>query len=110
MVRRGAIYTIPSSAAIQSQHGRRARRRSNTPLAIATLHEMAADVNRSGEAEQAAKLVASGNLMGLLQHDPGRLVQMAPRRQRRGLGDAEINALIDERGQARASKKLRPIR
>ena len=78
----------------------------NTPLAIATLHEMASDLNRSSDPEQAANLVASGKLMGLLQQDPEAWFKMHHGDTTNGLGDPEINDLIAERGQARATKNF----
>ena len=78
----------------------------NTPLAIATLHEMAADLNRSSDPEQAANLVASGKLIGLLQQDPEAWFKMHHGGTTNSLGDAEINDLIAERGLARATKNF----
>ncbi|MDG2032523.1 MAG: cysteine--tRNA ligase [Rhodospirillales bacterium] len=78
----------------------------NTPLAIATLHEMAAELNRSSDPEQAANLVETGRLMGLLQLDPEAWFKGRPGDAVSGLDDAEIEGLIAERGQARATKNF----
>jgi cysteinyl-tRNA synthetase len=46
----------------------------NTPLAIAALHELLAELNKAGSAEEKhrikSELLASGAVMGLLQQDP----------------------------------------
>ena len=76
----------------------------NTPLAIATLHAMAAELNKSSDPEQAANLVKTGRLMGLLQLDPEAWFKGRPGDAVSGLDDAEIDGLIAERGQARATK------
>jgi len=76
----------------------------NSPLAISALHELAGDVNRSGDAEQAANLVATGQVMGLLQLDPEDWFKWQPEGSGNTLSDADIDALIDERTQARANK------
>ena len=104
----GAVRSTPYSSTghIQSNMADALADDLNTPLAIATLHEMAADVNRSSDPEQAANLVASGNLMGLLQHDPESWFKIRHGDSINGLGDAEINDLIAERDQARASKNF----
>ena len=104
----GAVRSIPYSSTghIQSNMADALSDDLNTPLAIATLHEMAADLNRSSDPEQAANLVASGRLMGLLQQDPEAWFKMHHGGTTNSLGDAEINDLIAERGQARAIKNF----
>jgi cysteinyl-tRNA synthetase len=72
----------------------------NTPLALAALHELLAELNKSAAAERArarATLVASGALMGLLQQDPEAWLK----------GDAEgaeIDALVAQRTAARQAR------
>ena len=104
----GAVRSISYSSTghIQSNMADALADDLNTPLAIATLHEMAADLNRSSDPEQAANLVASGKLMGLLQQDPEAWFKMHRGDTTNGLDDAEINDLIAERGQARATKNF----
>ncbi|MBN08358.1 MAG: cysteine--tRNA ligase [Rhodospirillaceae bacterium] len=104
----GAVRSTPYSSTghIQSNMADALADDLNTPLAIATLHEMAANVNRSSDPEQAANLVASANLMGLLQHDPEAWFKIRHGDSINRLGDAEINDLIAERDQARASKNF----
>ena len=75
----------------------------NTPKALAVMHSLARDLNRSGD--QAAKAQAygalrgSGALLGLLQSDPKAWFRGAGRAG--GLSDGEIDALIDSRTAAR---------
>ncbi len=72
----------------------------NTPLALAALHELLAELNKSADAERArlkGALVASGALMGLLQQEPEAWLK----------GDAEgaeIDALVAKRTAARAAR------
>ncbi len=78
----------------------------NTPLAIATLHEMAANLNKSPNPKKAANLIATGRLMGLLQLDPESWFKGDPGADDGGLSDIEINALILERNKARNAKNF----
>ena len=78
----------------------------NTPLAIATLHEMAANLNKSPNPKKAANFRASGRLMGLLQLDPESWFKGDPGADDGGLSDIEINALILERNKARNAKNF----
>jgi len=75
----------------------------NTPQAIAVLHELANDVNRSEDGSVSANLLAAANLLGLLQLDPENWFKWQPEGAA-GLSDADIDALIEERTAARANK------
>ncbi len=72
----------------------------NTPLALAALHELLAELNKSANADRArikGALVASGALLGLLQQEPEAWLK----------GDAEgaeIDALVARRTAARAAR------
>ena len=75
----------------------------NTPLALAALHDVLAEINKAeGDAKHAlrSELLASGAAMGLLQQEPEAWLKGAP-------GDddgGEIDALIDRRNAARKSR------
>jgi cysteinyl-tRNA synthetase len=79
----------------------------NTPLAQAVLHELATTLNKAEtmqeKAEAKGALLASGHLMGLLEQDPETWLRWRPKADQ-GLSDAEVDALIAARRQARASK------
>ncbi len=80
----------------------------NTPEAIALLFELARDLNRAKEqrAPEAADLAATlrglAGILGLLQVDPE--VYLRGGGAPEGLSDAEIEALLAARGEARARK------
>jgi len=80
----------------------------NTPEAIALLFELARDLNRAKEqdAPEAADLAATlrglGGILGLLQADPE--VHLRGGGAPEGLSDAEIEALLAARAEARARK------
>ena len=74
----------------------------NTPVALAALFDLATDVNRSGDAHQAAQLKALGGVLGLLGRDPQVFLQ----------GDALGGALAGDAverliGERAAAKKAR---
>lgn len=79
----------------------------NTPEAFAVLFELARDINRAREdsEESAATLAAVlrelGGVLGVLQQDPEILLRGDAEA---GLSDADIDALIERRNQARADK------
>jgi cysteinyl-tRNA synthetase len=76
----------------------------NTAEAIAALHSLAKALNKAEpEARAAAKgaLLAGGQILGLLQHDPEAWFQ-SPSAD--GLTTSEIEGLITERHQAKANK------
>jgi cysteinyl-tRNA synthetase len=72
-----------------------------TPEAIATLFELATDVNKSRSAEMAGLLKALGGCLGLLQADPKAYLQAGA-----NLDVSAIEALIMQRSAAKASKKF----
>ena len=78
----------------------------NTPLAISALHELAGALNKATQpAEQArlkAKLLASGQLLGLLAQDPEAWFKGAAPAD--GLDDAAVAALIEARAAARQGR------
>ena len=78
----------------------------NTPKALAELHRLAGELNRTGEAagraRAAAALRGSGALLGLLQADPEAWFRGDAGED--GLSDAEIEALIAARAAARAER------
>jgi cysteinyl-tRNA synthetase len=77
----------------------------NTPEAIAGLHALAKALHKAPEAERPllkAKMLAAGQLMGILQQDPVRWLQSS---DAEGAIPAEqIEALIEERQQAKRDK------
>ncbi|MBK8327105.1 MAG: cysteine--tRNA ligase [Moraxellaceae bacterium] len=81
----------------------------NTPEAIAVLYELAREVNRAskaGETDVAAGLAGRlrelGAVLGLLQDDPDKFLQGSTAQD--GLSDAEIEALILARAEAKKAK------
>ncbi len=73
----------------------------NSALAISELHALAKSLNRAGEAaspEQRAELLALGKMLGLLQSDPEAWFKGE------GEDDAEVDALVQERIQAKLDK------
>ena len=76
----------------------------NTPLAMAVLFELAAEVNRSGDAAAAAQLKALGGALGLLDRDPTTFLQASGGDAATGPDAARIEARIAERT---AAKKAR---
>jgi len=89
-----ASYVIPADVVSALQDDL------NTPLALAGIHAAADAVFAADTPEEVLRttgaLKAAGRLLGLLQADPGVWFQ--------GDGDAEIDALIAERLEARAAK------
>ncbi len=81
----------------------------NTPEALAVLFELARETNRLKEsgAEEAAALGATlkklAAVLGILQTDPEAFFKQATGSED-GLSDAEVEALIEQRYQARADK------
>lgn len=71
-----------------------------TPQAVAVLHELRGEINRSRSAELSGLLRALGGCLGLLQADPAAFVQGAAQ----GDDAAEIDALVAARN---AAKKAR---
>jgi cysteinyl-tRNA synthetase len=80
----------------------------NTPLAFAHLHELATTANKAKTDAQIVaateKLLAAGRLLGLLGEDPESWFRWQPEGEQAGLSDAEIDALIEARRDARHAK------
>ena len=72
-----------------------------TPEAVAVLFELASEVNRTRNAQDAGLLKALGGVLGLLQGDPKAFL-----RDGRTLDDASIQAQIDARAAAQAAKNF----
>ena len=80
----------------------------NTPLALSQLHKMANAINKASATEKssvAGCLIAAGDLLGLFQKDPEDWFK--GENTEGGLEDADIEALITERAQARNKKDFR---
>ena len=73
-----------------------------TVEAVAVLFELANEVNRTNSAELAGCLKALAGVIGLLQRDPQVFLQGG--QTEGGLSNEEIDALIEQRKQARADK------
>jgi cysteinyl-tRNA synthetase len=74
----------------------------NTPDAIATLFELAADINKTGSRENAGLLKALGDLLGLLQQNPQDYLQnKTGSKAADALDHDQIEQLIQERINAR---------
>jgi cysteinyl-tRNA synthetase len=69
----------------------------NTPEAIAVLFELAAEVNRSRDAAQAARLKALAGVLGLLERDAEAFLQGGSGAGGSDYDEARIAALIKER-------------
>ena len=82
----------------------------NTPLAFAHLHELATRLNKAeGDAEiteAKARLLAAGRLLGLLGEDPEAWFRWQPEGAAEGLSDAEIEAMIQARQDARKARNF----
>ncbi len=79
----------------------------NTPLAMAVLFDLAAEVNRSGAAAAAALLKALGSVLGLLDRDPELFQHAAGGTGTAGVPPAAIQARIEERKAAKAAKNFK---
>ncbi len=82
----------------------------NTPAAIAAMHEIVGRLNkaesRSEKSLVKGDLMASAEVLGLLQQDPEAWFKWAPEStgEAVGLSDADIDRLIEERKAARKAK------
>jgi cysteinyl-tRNA synthetase len=80
----------------------------NTPVALAAMFDLAREVNRLREEESekaaglAAQLKSLGSILGILQEDPETFMKAGV--SDGGLADEEIEAMIQQRIQARAEK------
>jgi cysteinyl-tRNA synthetase len=77
----------------------------NTPEALAVLFDLAAESNRSGTPESAARLKALAGVLGLLQRDPEAYLKSGG--EEGGLTAERIEALIEERLAARKAKDFK---
>ena len=78
----------------------------NTPLALVRLHELAGALNKATDGERsncAAKLLAAGAVLGLLQQDPEAWFKWRPTNTE-AVEEAEIEALIAKRLNARKAR------
>lgn len=73
----------------------------NTPKAMAVLSELAKKASHTGDKQDLATLLAAGNMLGVLQHDPA--VWLGYTGGDAGDGE-ELQALLDERTAAKAEK------
>jgi len=79
----------------------------NTPEAVAVLFDIANEVNRTGSATLARQLRALAGVLGLLGRASEAFLQGTPSATESGaLGEAEIEALIRGRVEARAAKNF----
>ena len=82
----------------------------NTPLALSVLFELAKEVNSLKEKNDPAAVKAGlmlkklGGVLGILQGDPERFLKGGAASDDAEGGDAEIEALVRERNEARARK------
>lgn len=79
----------------------------NTPLALSVLHALLGDLNKAATPEEKARLkgliLDGGSVLGLFQQDPEDWFRWHPA-SGEGLDDAEIDALIERRTDARKNK------
>ncbi len=79
----------------------------NTPRALAELHAIAGELNSATDGRErerhAARLRSAGRFLGFLQSDPVAWFRWQPR-DADGLGDAEIDAMVEARRKARSNK------
>ena len=76
----------------------------NTVEAVAVLFELANEVNKSKDAHLAGCLKALGNLLGLLERAPVAFLHQEIGTDGNGLSNEAIDALIQQRKDARANK------
>jgi cysteinyl-tRNA synthetase len=74
----------------------------DTPIAFAVLHDLRGEVNRTRSRELAGLLKALGGTLGFLQSDPAAFQQGGV--ERSDDETTEIQALIDERNEAKRNK------
>ncbi len=76
-----------------------------SPEAVAVLFDLAAEVNRSGDAALAALLKDLGNQIGLLERDPQTFLQATPATED-GLSAEAIDARVQARIEAKKAKNF----
>jgi cysteinyl-tRNA synthetase len=77
----------------------------NTPVAIAEIHALAHALHKATDEEKPAlkgRMLAAGNLLGILEQDPEHWLQVAASAD--AISAGEIEALIEERQQAKLAK------
>ncbi len=77
----------------------------NTPIAIAEIHALAKQLNKADDAEKPAlkaRIIAAGNLMGILGQDPEEWLQDASSDD--AITAEEIEDLIQQRADAKAAR------
>ncbi|GAA3912212.1 cysteine--tRNA ligase [Litoribacillus peritrichatus] len=108
-----ALRDIPASTSIESAELPQAfidalNDDLNTPMAIAELHNLAKQINKTESAEEkslvAAQLRKSASLLGLLSHDAENWFKSRGNQSEGGLSDDAIEALIQERIEAKKNK------
>ncbi|MGH6647895.1 cysteine--tRNA ligase [Aquabacterium sp.] len=105
-----ALGTVPDVPAVQIDwsHPQAARFKAamdedfTTPIAVAVLFDLAAEVNRSASVEAAGLLKALAGILGLLQQPPQVYLQGGA--EAGGLDAATIDALISARAEAKKAK------
>jgi cysteinyl-tRNA synthetase len=81
----------------------------NTPQAISEIHALARSLNKADDADKApikARLLAAGNLLGILGQDPTDWLQGSGADKDDGLTADAIEALIAERASAKAARNF----
>jgi cysteinyl-tRNA synthetase len=76
----------------------------NTPLAVAVLFELAAEVNRSRDGQLAVLLKQLAGVLGFLQRDPEQFFKATP--VLAGASDVDIETKIESRRLAKAAKNF----
>lgn len=77
----------------------------NTPIAIAEIHALAKQLHKASDAEKPAlkaRILAAGNLLGILEQDPEQWLQGAASED--AISAEAIEALIEQRQQAKLDK------
>jgi cysteinyl-tRNA synthetase len=77
----------------------------NTPVAIAEIHALAKQLHKAGDEEKPAlkaRMIAAGNLLGILGQDPEEWLQGST--SEGDITPGEIEVLIEERHQAKQAK------
>ncbi|MBI1326371.1 MAG: cysteine--tRNA ligase [Alphaproteobacteria bacterium] len=77
----------------------------NVPKAMAAIHALAKELEKTKAPALAAQLKAAGLLLGILQQDPA--AWLAGGKKELALDEAEIEVLLAERKQARADKNFK---
>jgi cysteinyl-tRNA synthetase len=76
-----------------------------TPEAVSVLFDLAAEVNRTGDARLAGQLRGLGGVLGLLERDPREFLQSAPKGEE-GLSNEEIDTRIAARAAAKKARNF----